>query len=228
MLYACALLPAQIGNDSQRTLASNTLNGTSSPKGVSMPHISMLDKSTGGGFVNSQLKHYSATSPTAYSFSNKASQFFGFKNHANGEKLDTKEWTVISAATKIIIVDNAQNQTLMSINGTFQANNTASADDGITSTIGFFVDDKLVDVKPLFLQFSEACASEQFNVYGTTKNLPPGKHTVKFAIRNVSAPKLSGLTVTYGANNATAKCSAGSGVGRAISSTIIVNQPKTF
>lgn len=173
-----------------------------------------------------QVKYYASTSNTGHTFN--SSQFLGYSAHAYGESLNTSEWTVISAITKNIVVDRAQNQVLMNINGMYQANNNSTASGGITSTIGFFVDDKLIDVKPMFLDFSSSCAFRQFMIYGVANNLSVGNHTVKFAIRNIAAPAITGLTVTYGAPNTSSSCNTLSAFESAISSTIFVNQPYVF
>lgn len=173
-----------------------------------------------------QVKYYASKSDDGYSFNN--SQFHGYSAHAYGETLDTSQWTVISAITKNIVVDRAQNQVLMNINGMYQANNTSTSTNGITSTIGFFVDDKLIDVKPMFLDFASTCAFRQFMIYGVANNLSVGSHSVKFAIRNIDAPAISGLTVMYGKPNASISCKTLSNFEAAISSTIFINQPYVF
>lgn len=175
-----------------------------------------------------QVKYYSASSSTAYTFTKSNNdQFYGYSAHTNGEGLG-KEWKEISSLTKEITVDRAENDVLMSINGMYQANNSAVNNTGITSTIGFFIDDKLIDVKPMFLDFSTACAYRQFMIYGVAKNLSKGNHTVKFAIRNIDAPSISGLTVTYGSPNPSSTCKSLSKFESAISSTIFINQPYVF
>lgn len=175
-----------------------------------------------------QMKYYSSNSSTAFTFTrNSPNQFLGYSAHTSGETLNTSQWTVIPALTKSIVIDRPQNDLLLNINGMYQANNGAANNTGgITSTIGFFVDDQLIDVKPLYLDFQSPCSYRQFMIYGIANNLTPGNHTVKFAIRNVSAPNISGLTVTYGGPNAS--CSSLSGFEAAMSSTITINQPYTF
>lgn len=176
-----------------------------------------------------QVKYYSATSTTGYDFtSSSPNQFLGYSAHSLGETLNTTQWTVITGITKSIYVDRANSQTLMSINGMYQANNSSASSDGITSTIGFFIDDKLIDVKPMFLEFASPCAYRQFMIYGIASNLPTGTHTVKFAIRNIEAPNTAGLTVSYGKANPSATCNTVSAFEAAISSTIFINQPYVF
>ncbi|UFK97355.1 hypothetical protein [Kaistella faecalis] len=175
-----------------------------------------------------QMKYYSSNSSTAFTFTrNSPNQFLGYSAHTSGETLNTSQWTVIPALTKSIVIDRPQNDLLLNINGMYQANNGAANNTGgITSTIGFFVNDKLIDVKPLYLDFQSPCSYRQFMIYGIAKNLSQGTHTVKFAIRNISAPNISGLTVTYGGPNSS--CSSLSGFESAMSSTITINQPYSF
>lgn len=177
-----------------------------------------------------QLKYYSSTSSTPYTFTrNSPNQFLGYLAHVNGEVLDPMQWTVIPAITKNIVIDRPQNETLMNINGMYQANNGSTNNTGgITSTIGFFIDDKLIDVKPMYLDFQSPCSYRQFMIYGIANNLPVGNHTVKFAIRNISAPNITGLSVTYGGPNTSSACNSLSGFESAISSTIFINQPYVF
>lgn len=177
-----------------------------------------------------QVKYYSSTSSTAYNFTqNSPNQFYGYSAHTAGENLDTTEWTVISALTKNITIDRPQNEVLMNINGMYQANNSASNNTGgITSSIGFFIDDKLIDVKPMYLDFQSPCSYRQFMIYGIAKNLSTGNHTVKFAIRNIAAPTISGLNVTFGAPNSSSSCTSLTNFESAISSTIFINQPYVF
>ena len=175
-----------------------------------------------------QMKYYSSNSSAAFTFTrNSPNQFLGYSAHTSGETLNTSQWTVIPALTKSIVIDRPQNDLLLNINGIYQANNGAANNTGgITSTIGFFVNDQLIDVKPLYLDFQSSCSYRQFMIYGIAKNLSPGTHTVKFAIRNISAPNISGLTVTYGGPNSS--CSSLSGFESAMSSTITINQPYSF
>lgn len=177
-----------------------------------------------------QVKYYSTTSNTAYNFTRNApNQFLGYTAHASGEALDASQWTVITALTKTIVIDRPQNEALMNINGMYQANNAAANNTGgITSTIGFFIDDLLIDVKPMYLDFQSPCSYRQFMIYGMAKNLSVGNHTVKFAIRNIAAPNITGLTVTYGGPNTSSSCNSLTSFESAISSTIFINQPYVF
>ena len=177
-----------------------------------------------------QTKFYSATSTTSYIFSRAAGQFYGYSAHLLGESLSTSgQWTELSDLTKTVTIDRATNDVLMNVNGMFQANNGSSnTTSGIRTSIGFFVDDKLVDVKPLFLDFNSQCSFRQYMVYGNIKNLPLGNHTVKFAIRNIESPSISGLSVTYGAPNSSCSPAQLSNFETRISATIYINQPYVF
>jgi len=176
-----------------------------------------------------QVQYYSGSSSTPLTFTRAAGQFLGYSPHAAGEALDPAQWTVIPALTKTVTVDRPQNDVLMSTTGMFQANNSSSANtSGISTSIGFFVDDKLVDVKPLFLDFQVPCSYRQYLIYGNTKNLTKGSHVVKFAIRNISSPNISGLTVTYGGPNSACSPATLSAFEAAISGTVFINQPYVF
>ena len=145
------------------------------------------------------------------------------------EPLNTTQWTVITELTKTITIDRPQNEALMNINGMYQTNNGSSNNTrGITSTIGFFIDDLLIDVKPMYLDFQSPCSYRQFMIYGIAKNLSVGNHEIKFAIRNIAAPNISGLTVTYGGPNTSSSCNSLTSFESAISSTIFINQPYVF
>lgn len=179
--------------------------------------------------LTNQTKFYSAISSSSYNFTRAAGQFYGYSAHSFGEPLNTAQWTVISELTKTITIDRPSNDVLLNINGMFQANNgTANNSSGIRTSIGFFVDDKLVDVKPLFLDFHSPCSYRQYMVYGNVKNVPAGNHTVKFAIRNIESPAITGLSVTYGAPNSSCTPATISAFESRISGTIFINQPYVF
>lgn len=173
--------------------------------------------------LENQMKYYSATSSVGYDFT--TSQLYGTGNPSIGDALDTTKWTVITALTKNILIDRSANEVLMNINGMLQANNTASSV-GLFAAIGFFIDDKLVDVKPIYLDMEAPCRYRQFLIYGVSKNIPTGNHSVKFAIRNISGPTTTGIHFTYGKPNS--NCSTLSDAETSISSTIIINQPYVF
>lgn len=174
------------------------------------------------------VKYYASNSNTAYTFTRSpTSQFYGYTAHVVGEVLNTAQWTVVTSLNKTITIDRIQNEVLMNINGMYQANNTTNTG-GITSTIGFFVDGKLVDVKPIYLSFINNCSYRQFMIYGIVNNLSLGNHDIKFAIRNISAPNTANLTVTFGGPNPNSSCNSLNSFEAAISSTISINQPYVF
>jgi hypothetical protein len=175
------------------------------------------------------VKYYSSTSSIAYNFTRAAGQFLGYSAHVLGETLNTAQWTVITGLTANIVVDRPQNNVLMNANGMFQANNSsANNTSGIRTSIGFFIDDKLVDVKPMFLDFQSPCSYRQFMIYGNTKNLSTGNHTIKFAIRNIESPVITGLSVTYGQPNSSCSPVTLSNFESSISGTIFISQPYAF
>ena len=179
--------------------------------------------------LKNQTKYYSSNSSTAYNFTRAASQFYGYSAHAAGEVLNTTQWTVISDLTKTITIDRAVNDVLMNVNGMLQANNSSSNNtSGISSEIGFFVDDKLVDVKPMFMDFQSSCSYRQYVIYGNVKNLSLGNHVVKFAIRNIASPSISGLSVTYGGPNTSCSPATLSTLESSISGSIFISQPYVF
>lgn len=179
--------------------------------------------------LKNQTKYYSASSTVPYNFTRAASQFYGYSAHVAGEILNTAQWTVITDLTKTIVIDRPANDVLMNISGMFQANNGAANNtSGISSTIGFFIDDKLVDVKPMFMDFQSACSYRQYVINGNAKNLSVGNHTVKYAIRNIASPTISGLSVTYGAPNSSCSPATLSAFEASISGTIFINQPYIF
>lgn len=182
------------------------------------------------GNLMNHVKYYSSNSTTAYTFTrNTPNQFYGYTAHAPGEDLTTStQWTVVASLNKTITIDRAQNEVLMNINGMYQANNPSNTTGGAMSTIGFFVDNKLVDVKPIYLNFTNNCSFRQFMIYGIVNNLSVGNHDVKFAIRNISAPNTTGLTVTFGGPNPSSTCNSLNSFETAISSTISINQPYVF
>lgn len=251
LLFASAYSNAQVDLHSRPVQAKTALDVRTGDTNISSSRTASLSKkevttitdSKGASFVwngtkwdyffadlnhsdsQNQVKNYYANSQVAYTFSKNANQFMGYTSHSNGETLNTSEWTVISAITKEIAVDRSENEILMTLNGMYQANNVALKNEGITSTIGFFIDDKLIDVKPMFLDFTEKCANREFMIYGVAKNLSVGHHKVKFAIRNIDAPAMPGLSVTYGSTNPASNCSSFRTAPSGISSTIFINQP---
>ncbi len=179
--------------------------------------------------LQNQSKYYSANSAAAYNFTRSAGQFLGYTAHVAGEVFNASQWTEITGLTTIITIDRAQNSVLMNANGMFQANNSSSNNtSGISTTIGFFIDNALVDVKPMFLDFQSPCSYKQFMIYGNAKNLSVGNHTVKVAIRNISSPVITGLSVTYGAPNSSCSPATLSAFESAISGTVFISQPYVF
>lgn len=176
-----------------------------------------------------QIQYYSASSASAINFTRAAGQFKGYMAHVAGETLDPAQWTEVPGLTKTVTVTRPTNNFLMNANGMFQANNGPSDNtSGIATSIGFFIDDKLVDVKPLFLDFQAKCSYRQFTTYGYANNVSVGTHTVKFAIRNISSPNISTLSVTYGGPNTSCSPQTVSSFEGAFSSVVTIFQPYAF
>lgn len=174
--------------------------------------------------LQNHLKYYSKISNTGYNFTNNSpNQFYGYSNINIGDAIST-EWTEISDVTQTITIDRSTNDILFNINGMMQANNT-STNTGVSSYFGIFVDNKLVDIKPIYMNFEQNCSYRTFTIYAKSQNLSVGNHVVKFAIRNVSAPSAT-IELIYGASNSS--CSSLSNDEARISTTILVNQPYIF
>ena len=175
--------------------------------------------------LQNHLKYYSKVSTTAYNFTNSSSsnQFYGYSN-ININDLISSEWSELSDVTQTIIVDRTSNDVLFNINGMMQANNSVTSS-GVAAYFGIFIDDKLVDIKPLYMPFDQNCNFRTFTIYAKSENLTVGNHVVKFAIRNVSAPS-GAITLTYGSKNSS--CSTLTNDESRISTTILINQPYIF
>ena len=220
-----------IGSPAESLIIYNTNNSISGKKGYYFWDGAKWDyffTDLNQTSLQNQSKYYSANSTTAYNFTRAASQFYGYSAHVVGEPLSS-QWTEITALSTPIVIDRAVNNVLMNANGMFQANNSnANNTSGIATTIGFFIDGLLVDVKPMFLDFQSPCSYRQFMIYGNAKNLSVGNHTVKVAIRNISSPVITGLSVTYGAPNSSCSPATVSNFEAAISGTVYISQPYVF
>lgn len=178
-------------------------------------------------FIFTDLNDYVLENLTKYySSSNSANiniSSYNTNTYTKGASL-TAEWTVISDLTQSIVIDRPTNETIFTLTGMMQANNTTTGGN-VLAVIGFFVDDKLVDVKPIEMKYGQNCAYRAFNVYGTTKNMTTGGHTVKFAVKNTST-SISGRTITYGKNNSS--CSNLNSDEAKMSAVTLINQPFNF
>lgn len=175
--------------------------------------------------IINHTRYYSKISTNKYTFN--SSQFLGELNPALGDPINNT-WTVVSDLNKLITIDRANNQLLFTISGMVHVNNNAVAGRAITS-FGFFVDDKLVDIKPISIEFDQVCSFRQYTIYAVANNLTVGQHDVKFAIRNRTlTSSQSGLTLTFGGKNPDTSCNNINDFEARISSTIFVNQPYQF
>ena len=172
-------------------------------------------------------KYYSFQNLTPYTFSS-ATQFYGDANHTKGETITANgTWTVLTEATTNISIERDVNNALFTITGMVEANNT-SAGGSVLTTIGIFVNDILVDVKPFDLKLVDNCSFRTFKLYGYTENLPVGNHIVKFAVRNRTTGQ-SGISVTFGGRNPSTSCNNTISNDEArITGAIHISQPFNF
>lgn len=159
------------------------------------------------------------------------SNFPAGNNDVIGAALSGNNWTVLNDLTKNITIDRSNNQTLFTITGMAHLNNSVSG--GLVSVVfGFFVDDKIVDLKPISIDINQSlCAYREFTIYAVTKNLTAGNHTIKFAVKSLSGLGTNGLNVTFGGRNPSSSspnCNNLTDDEARLSSTVFVNQPYQF
>ncbi|MBT0549103.1 hypothetical protein [Riemerella anatipestifer] len=146
-------------------------------------------------------KYYSHINDASTSFS-ASTAFKGIKNHIIGETF-SDEWTVISAPSSTITIDRNTNQNLFTYSGIMHINNSSTlVGTTFDTTFGFFINDKLVAVKPYVFNLSQACAYDVFNFYFASENLPVGTHSVKVAVRHrTNNTGSSSFNIVYGGKN---------------------------
>lgn len=174
------------------------------------------------------VKSFSNSSTTVYQFLKTNNQFYGETNHVIGENINST-WTEITDFTKNIDIDRPNNQMFLTISGMIQANNSSTSG-RIATSFGFFIDDKLVDIKPISLDFDKACFYREFTIYAVVNNITVGSHTVKFAIRNrTENTSQSDLSISFGGKNSASSCNNILTDDEArMSGTIFINQPYLF
>lgn len=178
------------------------------------------------GFLLENLtKYYSKSSSAKENFTSS-----DFSNTPNPKgSLINSTWKVVADLTMSIVVDRPINQTLFTVTGMTQTNNNAVTNQNVQSVIGIFVDDILVDIKPVSTPMVESCSYRPFTVYGTTNNLTIGTHTVKIAIKNLTSSTPVGIT--WGGKNTTAPCNNNNHLGdfeARMSAVVLINQPFNF
>lgn len=179
--------------------------------------------------IINHTRYYSALSQNKYTFYKSSNQFYGETNHNLGENIASNPtWTVVDELTKNITIDRANNQLLITMSGMLHVNNSSASGRAVTS-FGFFVDDKLVDIKPLSVDFEQTCIFREITIYAVASNLSIGNHVIKFAIRNrtVSSSQ-NDLSITFGGKNPSSSCSNISDDEAKLSASIFVNQPYEF
>lgn len=181
------------------------------------------------GFLLENLtKYYSKTNSTKEVFT--SGQFSNTPN-PKGWILTPSDntWREVTGLTMTITVDRPINQTLFTVTGMTQTNNNAVTNQNVQSVIGIFVDNVLVDIKPVSTPMVESCSYRPFTVYGTTNNLSVGPHTVKIAIKNLTSSTPVGIT--WGGKNTTPPCNNNNHLGdfeARMSAVVLINQPFNF
>lgn len=179
------------------------------------------------------VKFYAGRDNIGYNFrynrsSTSSDDFYGenTNNSSVGTSLNS-EWTVIDGLTSNIEIDRIPNDELYTVSGMMQANNDSESG-YVSSSIGIFIDDKLVAIKPLIMRFGSRCAYREFTVSFFTKDLTIGQHQVKFAIRNRGVQNNANLILSYGKRNQNSNCNTLTDDETRISSSIYINQPFDF
>lgn len=179
-----------------------------------------------GFLLDNLTKYYSKTNTVKQNFT--PAQFSNTLSPI-GSVLTGNNWTVLDDLTMNVVVDRAVNQTIFTVTGMAQANNTSQGG-AVQSVIGIFVDDILVDIKPVSTPMVESCSYRPFTVYGTTNNLSAGSHTVKIAIKNLTSS--SNVNITWGGKNTVGTCSGTSNhlndFEARMSAVTLINQPFNF
>lgn len=179
--------------------------------------------------IINHTRYYSATSQNKYTFNKSTNQFYGEANHNLGENITANPtWTEVTELAKNITIDRANNQLLITLSGMVHANNSSASGRAVAS-FGFFVDNKLVDIKPISIDFDQTCSFREFTIYAVTNNLTTGNHTIKLAIRNRTVTtSQNDLSITFGGKNPSSSCTNISDDEAKLSATIFINQPYEF
>jgi len=180
-----------------------------------------------GFLLDNLTKYYSKTNTVKQDFT--PGQFSNTLSPI-GSVLTGNNWRVLDDLTMNVVVDRAVNQTIFTVTGMAQANNTSQGGT-VQSVIGIFVDDILVDIKPVSTPMVENCSYRPFTVYGTTNNLSAGSHTVKIAIKNLTSS--SNVNITWGGKNTVGTTCSGTSnhlndFEARMSAVTLINQPFNF
>lgn len=143
--------------------------------------------------------------------------------------IGSRQWNVIDELTSNIVIDRPVNDELYTVSGMMQANNEENDNRYVSSSIGVFIDDKLVAIKPLIMEFDTKCSYREFTVTFFSENLEVGNHEVKFAIRNRGANQNRRIVLSLGKRNPESRCNnLLSDDEMRMSSSIYINQPFDF
>lgn len=183
-----------------------------------------------GFLLDNLTKYYSKTNQSPLSFNNNT---FSNTLSAKGDALSSGDWAVINDLTTAIDVDRSTNEILFTLTGMAQISNTSSTTGSVRSLIGMFIDDVLVDIKPVVLSKSETCSYRAFTVYGKASNIAAGSHTVKFAIRNLEQSGGNNNITWGGRNTSNTTCNNTNNnhlndFEARMSSVVLINQPFNF
>lgn len=165
------------------------------------------------------VRYHSAVTSNVYS-----SNSYTATTYNKGEVLNTSEWTILDDLTQTINITRPLNDTTYILSGMIQATNSTSQTGVYLLTMGIFVDDILVDIKPLYFNASISCGYKSVKFVGSSKDITIGNHTIKFAIKNYSRSSTgTAPTIYYGSK--APSCSNISNDEARMSSVVLVNQP---
>lgn len=164
------------------------------------------------------IRYHSAVTSNIYS-----SNSYTATTYNKGQALDTSEGIILDDLTQTINITQPLNDTTYILSGMIQATNSTSQTGVYLLTIGIFVDDILVDIKPSYFNASINCGYKSVKV-GSSKDTTIGNHTIKFAIKNYNRPSTGTAPIIYYGRKAPS-CSNISNDEARMSSVVVVNQP---
>lgn len=138
----------------------------------------------------------------------------------------TTNWTVLNELTQNLEVNRATNDATFIMSGMLQADNESTQQGVYLLTVGIFVDDQLVDVKPIYFNASIPCGYKTIKVIASTRDMTVGIHSIKFAIKNYKRPSTVTTTfprIYYGSKGS--NCTNLSNDEARMSAVVILNQP---
>lgn len=155
----------------------------------------------------------------------------------NGSDINNT-WTVLNELNETIVVNRPNNNILMGLSGMIQMYNGSSITGTIQILVGMFINDKLVNVSPLYFPIDGDCSARSFKVQGIAQNVintemgqptVPYTANIKFAFKNFSKSLSSNSatpTIVFG--NKHSNCTNISSDEANLSSSAILIQPFNF